>query len=253
MTNGHNGATQPPFGTNSPSPAIAADHRPLQAWAAQFNLATEAVNWALLDQALTDISTSADYNNQHLEFLGDAVLRLAAAEFLREAYPTLSVGEMAATRSQLVSDRTLTSLAQRYQLGQQLKLSSSAVGDRAGHASRLADAFEAVLGALYLSTHDLSLVRPWLDDDLQRLTQALQQDPARRNYKAALQELTQSHDKQLPEYRVSEISQVHGDPERFYAEVWYQDQSWGSGKGGSRKQAEQMAAQQALAKLTARL
>ena len=225
----------------------------LQAWAAQFGIPIEAVNWALLDQALTDISTSAEYNNQHLEFLGDAVLRLAAAEFLREAYPAMSVGDMAATRSQLVSDRTLTTLAQRYQLDRHLKLASSALGDRAGHASRLADAFEAVLGALYLSTSDLSLVRPWLDQELEQLTQALQADPARQNYKAALQELTQAHNKQLPEYRVTEISQVHGDAERFYAEVWYEGQQWGNGKGGARKQAEQVAAQRALHGLTAAL
>ena len=237
-----------PAAVASPPPARYAQ---LQAWLAPFHLPTHAVNWALLDQALTDISTSARYNNQHLEFLGDAVLRLAAAEFLREMYPAMSVGEMAATRSQLVSDRTLTTLAHRYRLDQQLKLSSSAAGDQAGQASRLADAFEAVLGALYLSTHDLSLVRPWLDGELKRLTQVLQQDPARQNYKAALQELTQAHDKQLPDYRVFEISQEHGDPERFYAEVWYQNKSWGDGKGGSRKQAEQMAAQQALAELTA--
>ncbi|MEO0541764.1 MAG: putative dsRNA-binding protein, partial [Cyanobacteria bacterium P01_A01_bin.105] len=124
-----------------------------------------------------------------------------------------------------------------------------AAGDRAGQASRLADAFEAVLGALYLSTNDLSLVRPWLDGEFQRLTQALQQDPARRNYKAALQELTQAHHKQLPDYQVAEISQVHGDPQRFYAEVWYQGKKWGDGKGGSRKQAQQAAAQQALRSL----
>ncbi|MEO0541432.1 MAG: ribonuclease III domain-containing protein, partial [Cyanobacteria bacterium P01_A01_bin.105] len=144
----------------------------LQQLVEPWGVATHAVNWALLDQALTDISTSAHYNNQHLEFFGDAVLRLSAAAFLREAYPQMTVGEMAATRSQLVSDRTLTRLAERHRLTYYLRLAKSAAGDRAGQASRLADAFEAVLGALYLSTNDLSLVRPWLDGEFQRLTQA---------------------------------------------------------------------------------
>jgi len=72
--------------------------RQLADWIVQLNIPTDAVDWALLDQALTDISTSATYNNQHLEFLGDAVLRLAAAEFLREAHPAMTVGDMAATR-----------------------------------------------------------------------------------------------------------------------------------------------------------
>jgi ribonuclease-3 len=211
--------------------------------------ANSAVDWSLLHQSLVDISTSADYNNQHLEFLGDAVLRLASAQFLRERYPTMTVGEMAAVRSQLVSDRTLAGWAAEYGLAKYLWMSVSATSDRAGSASRLADAFEAVLGALYLSTGDLSLIRPWLDVQFEQLAEEIQQDPARRNYKAALQELTQAHNKQLPEYRVTEISQVHGDTERFYAEVWYQGKQWGQGKGPSRKQAEQMAAQEALGNL----
>ncbi|NEP15424.1 MAG: ribonuclease III [Leptolyngbya sp. SIO4C1] len=213
----------------------------------------QRVQWQLLDQALSDISASPGYNNQQLEFLGDAVLRLAAAEFLREAHPQMAVGEMAAVRSQLVSDRTLAALAARYGLEQYLWLSASASSDKAGHASRLADAFEAVLGALYLSTQDFQLIRPWLDLHFEQLTQQIQQDPARHNYKAALQELTQAHHKQLPAYRVTEISQRHGDPERFQAEVWYQEQVWGQGKGPSIKQAEHVAARAAYDPLKALL
>ena len=210
---------------------------------------TESVRWDLLHQALIDISRSAEQNNEVLEFLGDAALRLAAAEFLQENYPQMSVGEMAAVRSQLVSDRTLALLATEYGFSRYLQISTSAAGDRAGQNSRLADAFEAVLGALYLSTHNLSLVRPWLDIHFERLTNAVKNDPARQNYKAALQELTQAHSKQLPEYSVKEISQRHGDPERFYAQVQYQGKLWGNGKGPSIKQAEQRAAQKAYEQL----
>lgn len=217
---------------------------------AKFGIVDSAcLRWDLLHQALIDISSSADHNNEVLEFLGDAALRLAAAEFLHETYPRMSVGEMAAVRSQLVSDRTLATLAKSYHFSRYLHLSSSAAGDRAGHSSRLADAFEAVLGALYRSTQDLSLIRPWLDPHFERLTQAIKNDPARQNYKAALQELTQAHSKQLPDYTVKEISQGHGDPERFYAQVQYQGKLWGEGKGPSIKQAEQRAARQAYQQL----
>ncbi|MGD1853052.1 MAG: ribonuclease III [Leptolyngbyaceae cyanobacterium] len=208
-----------------------------------------SIRWDILHQALVDISHSADQNNEILEFLGDAALRLAAAEFLQETYPDMAVGEMAAVRSQLVSDRTLALLAKDHNFGRYLKISTSAAGDRAGRSSRLADAFEAVLGALYLSTHDLSLIRPWLDGHFARLTDTIKNDPARQNYKAALQELTQAHSKQLPEYTVEEISQRHGDPERFYARVQYQGKLWGDGKGPSIKQAEQRAAQGAYQQL----
>lgn len=208
-----------------------------------------SIRWDLLHQALVDISRSADHNNEVLEFLGDAALRLAAAEFLQETQAHMSVGDMAAVRSQLVSDRTLAILARDHNFDRYLQISSSAAGDRAGRSSRLADAFEAVLGALYLSTHDLSMIRPWLDIHFERLTHTIKNDPARQNYKAALQELTQAHSKQLPNYTVSEISQSHGDPERFYAQVEYQGKLWGDGKGPSIKQAEQRAAQEAYQQL----
>ena len=110
----------------------------------------------------------------------------------------------------------------------------------------MADTFEAVLGALYLSAANLSLIRPWLDAHFERLTRILQTDPARQNYKAALQELTQSHYKALPVYKATEISQIHGDEERFHAEAWFQDRRLGEGKGRSIKLAEQAAAKVAL-------
>ena len=221
----------------------------LEALMDQLELPAGAVEYALLDLALTDISSSADANNEKLEFLGDAALRLAAGEFLMEAFPQMSLGEMSAVRSQLVSDRTLATLAKRYNLGHYLLLSKSAAGDKAGADSRLADTVEAILGALYLSAGNLSLIRPWLDPHLERITKELRSDPARQNYKAALQELTQSRYKSLPTYTSKEISQVHGDKERFHAEVWFNEALLGEGKGRSIKQAEQAAARIAFDQL----
>ncbi|MGB3300289.1 MAG: putative dsRNA-binding protein, partial [Phormidesmis sp.] len=145
-----------------------------------------------------------------------------------------------------VSDRVLATIAKHYHLSSYLQLSRSAQGDTAGADSRLADAIEAILGALYLSAGNLSLIRPWLDAHFEQLTHELQGDPAKQNYKAAVQELTQSCYKALPTYEVFEISQIHGDNERFRAEVWFQDKLWGEGKGRSRKMAEQAAAKTAF-------
>ena len=217
----------------------------------QLGLPEGSVKYALLNLALTDISSSADKNNEKLEFLGDAALRLAAGEFLMERFPQMALGEMSAVRSQLVSDRTLAALAKRYNLGHYLLLSKSAAGDKAGEDSRLADTVEAILGALYLSAGNLSLIRPWLDPHLERMTEELRSDPARQNYKAALQELTQSRYKSLPVYKSQEISKVHGDEERFRAEVWFNESLLGEGKGRSIKQAEQAAARIAFGKLKA--
>ncbi|MBD0335248.1 MAG: ribonuclease III [Cyanobacteria bacterium Co-bin13] len=203
------------------------------------------VNWQFLDLAFTHSSASASANYEYLEFLGDAALRLAAAEFLMETYPEASVGELAAVRSRLVSDQALAQLADDLGLESFVQMSSSAWGDKAGRRSRLADVFEAVLGVLYLERHNLSLIRLWLDGHLQRLAQQIWQDPTLQNYKAALQELTQAHFKALPQYQTQEVSHIHGDAERFASEVWFMDQCWGSGRGASMKQAEQIAAQRA--------
>lgn len=204
------------------------------------------VQWALLDLALTHPSISAETNYEQLEFVGDAVVRIATSEFLYETYPNALVGEFAAIRSVLVSDRILAQLAQIYGLERYLVVSSSAATDTAGETSRLADAFEAVLGALYLSTHTLELIRPWLDPHLQQLAAEIRNDPARQNYKDALQEWTQAHYKLLPEYRLKETSLAHNDAQRFTAEVWLQDRRLGEGKGRSKKAAEQAAAKQAF-------
>jgi ribonuclease III len=204
------------------------------------------VQWSLLDLALTHPTVSSKANYEQLEFVGDAVVRMAVAEFLIETYPELPVGEFTAIRSVLVSDRILAQLASSYGLERYLLVSESAMSDAAGQESRLAEAFEAVLGALYLSTHTLALIRFWLNPHLQRLAREVQADPARQNYKAALQEWTQAHYKMLPEYRVQETSPGHHQIDRFTAQVWFQGQQLGQGTGRSIKQAEQAAAQAAF-------
>lgn len=226
-------------------------HKQLQKFVQKLGLPEQApVRWELLDLALTHPSISTQANYEQLEFVGDAVVRIAASELLFEIYPDAAVGDFAAIRSVLVSDRILAQLALVYGLERYLLVSSSAASDKAGEPSRLADAFEAVLGALYLSTHTLELVRPWLDPHLQRLAAEIALDPARQNYKDALQEWTQAHYKLLPEYRLKETSIAHNDAHRFTAEVWLQDRQLGEGTGRSKKAAEQAAAKQAFLQLT---
>lgn len=211
------------------------------------------IRWDLLHQALTHATYSAESNYDQLEFVGDAVVKLATAEFLLTTYPTQKAGEMTAIRSILVSDRVLASIADRYHLDRYLLVGSSAAGDRGGRDSRLADAFEAVLASLYLSTRDLSLIHCWLDAELHPLADQIRQDPAFLNYKGALQELTSARYKALPEYRVEDKTKTHDDPERFAAEVWILGEVYGTGRGASKKAAEQAAAQVAFMELRSRL
>lgn len=208
-------------------------------------VSTAPIQWRLLDLALTHPTVSSEANYEQLEFVGDAVVRLVAAEILWETYPDSPVGEFAAIRSVLVSDRILAQLALEYSLELYLLVCDNASTDIAGQQTRLADAFEAVLGALYLSTHTLQLIRPWLDPHFKRLAAEIRSDPARLNYKAALQEWTQGQFKLLPEYRVQESPGPHSF-DRFSAEVWLQGKLLGEGKGRSIKAAEQAAAQVAF-------
>jgi ribonuclease III len=218
----------------------------LESFVQKLGLSTATpINWMLLDLALTHPTASTSANYEQLEFVGDAVIRLAVAELLLEQYPEFAVGEFAALRSVLVSDRTLAQFAKYYGLDRYLLVSNSALNDKLGEESRLAESFEAILGALYLSTHTLKLVRPWLDPHLHQLVSEIRSDPARQNYKAALQEWSQGTYKLLPNYRVVE-SQTAEHFARFTAEVWLNDQLLGRGSGRSIKAAEQAAAQVAF-------
>ena len=210
---------------------------------------TAPVDWLLLDLALTHPSISSTRNYEKLEFVGDAVIRLVAAELLRETYPNEPVGEFAAIRSIIVSDRFLAELADSYGIESYLLIGTNATGNPIGRQSWLADAFEAVLGALYLSTHTMELVRPWLDEALLVKAEKVRQDPARYNYKDALQEWTQGKYNILPEYRVKENTQAASTQSRFIAEVWLRDRCLGQGVGRSKKVAEQAAAKEAFFKV----
>lgn len=207
---------------------------------------TVTVNWELLDLALTHPTISQEANYQQLEFVGDSVIRLVAAEVLLEIYPEDVVGEFAAIRSILVSDRTLAEFAEGYGFDRYLLITDSAAQDPVGRISWLADAFEAVLGALYLSTKTMNLVRPWLDPLLIAKAAEIRQDPARQNYKDALQEWTQGQYKILPEYRVKEQRSSSDYQARFLAEVWLKNRKLGTGQGRSKKLAEQAAAKEAF-------
>ena len=223
--------------------------------------ANVSVDWSLLDLALTHPSVSRTHNYEQLEFVGDSVVRLATAELLLEIYPQEPVGEFAAIRSILVSDRVLADLAESYGIEPYMLIGANAMGNPSGRQSWLADAFEAVLGALYLSTNNMDLIRPWLDSALKLKAEQVRNDPARLNYKDALQEWTQRKYKILPEYKVVENEQFNLSPSskakdmtdldnRFVAEVWLKGRCLGKGYGRSKKASQQAAAKSAFLALT---
>ena len=203
-----------------------------------------------VDEALTHTSAGLTLNHERLEFLGDAVLRLAASEFLQRHHPDLSVGQRASLRAQLVSDRWLAELGQHCGIARVLTIGAIAAGDRTGRATLRAEACEALIGALYESwggaEGGLAPVHRWLTPHWQRSAVALQANPELHNWKSALQEWSQGLGRGLPQYTSDEVSSTHGDPRRFHCHVAVEGKQLGEGWGRSRRQAEQEAARMAL-------
>lgn len=207
----------------------------------------QSIDWDLLDQALIHPSFSTSYNNDYLEFFGDSVLRMVVVTFLRKNYSDRPVGDLAALRSHLVSDKVLAAIADSYGFDRFLIMGESARRDPKTVLSRLANSFEAFLGALYLSINNFSLITTWLEPHLESISKTILAQPAFGNSKAALQELTQRHWHILPEYKAIAST----EPQVFMVEVWVNDSCWGVGKGNSIKSAQQEAAAKALPVLLA--
>ena len=200
---------------------------------------------ALLDQieqALTHVSTGEARNHERLEFLGDAVLRLTATEFIDRHHADLSVGACSNLRAQLVSDRWLAAVGASVNLDPLLRLGRHAQGDAAAKETLRADATEALIGALYAALGDFQAIHGWLTPHWQKTAQAVLTDPHQFNGKSSLQEWTQGQGLGLPTYRTEERSKRHGDPERFQCQVSIQDRQLAEARGRSRKEAEQNAA-----------
>ena len=202
-----------------------------------------------IDQALTHVSSGRADHNERLEFLGDAVLRLAATEYLDRHHPQLSVGSSSGLRAQLVSDRWLAELGERIGLEPLLNLGPKALGDAAARATLRADATEALIGAIYRGTGHLESVHRWLTPHWHHTSAEVQTMPHRFQGKTTLQEWSQGQGLGLPVYVTEQRSSVHGDPQRFRSRVQVGDQVQAEALGRSRKEAEQNAAAAAVQRL----
>lgn len=197
----------------------------------------------LLEEALTHRSASAR-NNERLEFLGDALLNMVIAEYLFQAYPKASEGELSRLRASLVKGETLAELARGLKLGDWLRLGAGEL--KSGGFRResiLSDTLEAVFGAAYLDDGLETcrrLILRLYQDYLARLGSASElKDP-----KTRLQEHLQSRQQALPIYNVLEVC---GEPhaQSFVVECVAAD-ARAVATGVSRRKAEQEAARQVL-------
>jgi len=202
----------------------------------------------LLALALTHSSWSNERGlghkgcNERLEFLGDSILGFVVAEALYSAYGDKPEGEMTRLRAELVCEASLVESAEPLGLGEQLRLSKGeAMGGGHQRPSMIADAFEAVLAAIYLDGGE-EAARAFLGRTI--LPKIKKAAAAKHDYKTLLQEAVQRLGISAPTYRMSGES---GPDHRkvFTAQVLYGGEVTGEGSGFSKKEAEQAAAQAA--------
>jgi ribonuclease-3 len=204
---------------------------------------------ALLEQALRHASWCNEHaaakleDNERFEFLGDAVLDLVVGHKLMTRFPQLKEGELSVTRAQVVSEAGLSEVAAQLGIGQWLVLGKGE--EKSGGRTKpsiLADAFEALLAAVYLDGGFVAAV-----EIVERLlAQRIETVEFKGffDFKTRLQETAQARLKSTPTYRVvQEIGPDHD--KRFVVAVTIADDEWARAVGKSKKEAEQMAAAEA--------
>lgn len=208
---------------------------------------------SLLETALTHRSYLSEPqgegkpSNERLEFLGDSVLAVIVNEYIYGIYPDASEGTLSKMKSVLVSEAVLSRIASQLQLGDFLFMSKGE--EQSGgreRASLLADAFEALIGAMYLDS-GLTKTRDFLLRELGDEVVAVERGEEGKDYKSILQEVLQAQFKVGPTYKV--IDERGPDHDKvFTIEVKCGQKVLGRGTGKSKKEAEQAAAAQALKK-----
>jgi len=193
--------------------------------------------------------TAGASSNERLEFLGDAVLGLVVTDHLFRTYPDLAEGELAKVRASVVNSEALAEVASSLRLGDALLLGKGE--DSSGGREKpsiLADAMEAILGAVYLDggwDAAAAVVMGLLGERIEEAAAG----PGGQDFKTRLQELSARRFDQLPRYEVSDDGPDHA--KRFFARVLVGGVARGRGEGRSKKQAEQGAARDAWHQLAA--
>jgi len=187
-------------------------------------------------------------DNERLEFLGDAILNFMVAERLYKEFPKLPEGDLTEIRASLVCRDTLAEVASSLRLGDWLLLGQGeeASGGRTKQ-SNLANAMEALIGAIYLD-QGLAATRRFVLKQLKPELRKIKAGKMTPNYKAIVQELIQGQKKPTPVYRLVETAGPDHNKE-FTAEILVEGEALGRGTGKSKKAAESQAARAAWERL----
>ncbi|MCK9407824.1 MAG: ribonuclease III [Bacteroidetes bacterium] len=226
------------------------------------------IDWNLLESAMQYSVRNKDYfvralvhrsfipishvealeSNERMEFLGDSILNFVVAEYLFRQYPEKEEGELTILRARLVNRKALAFCAKEIDLKQFMLTHTNSAGvQEKGFDTILADAYEAIIAALFLD-NGMAVAKNFI---LTRLTSALANGYLKvsdQNYKSELLELSQAQGTGIPRYQT--LKEEGPDHDRtFTIQVLISNEAMGTGVGKNKKEAEQAAAEEAVAKL----
>jgi ribonuclease-3 len=203
---------------------------------------------ALIHRSYLQLIDERWESNERLEFLGDAILSFVVAEHLFRTYPEMEEGNLTKLRSRLVNRKILAQRSKDLHLSDFLLLSTSAAQSiDSGSESIIADAFESIIGALYLDG-GFAAAKRFIYASLLKNPEVFNSAMMDDNYKSALLEYVQARSLGIPRYSVTQEEGPEHD-RRFTVEVTIGAHSWGVGSGRSKKEAEQSAAADALERI----
>lgn len=215
-----------------------------------YNLLEERIDYVFKDkdliiEALTHKSYKKPYNNERLEFLGDAVLDLIVGEYLFTKFPKSNEGILSKIRASLVNESGFTLIARKLDLGSYIYLSSAEENNNGrDKPSLLSNAFESIIGAIYLDS-GLSVAKEIAVKLIEECHPKIDLDSLSKDYKTALQELTQSVHGVTPVYKL--IDSFGPDHKKeFVIAIVLNDETIATAKGKSKKEAQQNSAKLAL-------
>jgi len=216
----------------------------------QFKALEKALNYQfkrndLITEALTHKSYKKPYNNERLEFLGDAVLDLIVGEYLFKKFPKEDEGVLSKIRASLVNEKGFTKLALSINLGESLLISGAEENNKGRtKPSLLSNAFEAIIGAIYLES-GLEISAKIAIRLIEEAYETIDLNSLSKDFKTTLQELTQADFGETPNYKlVRAFGPDH--KKEFEIAVELQNRIIASAIGHSKKEAQQKAAEIAL-------
>ena len=199
----------------------------------------------LITEALTHKSYKKPYDNERLEFLGDAVLDLVVGEYLFNKFPNSDEGKLSKIRASLVNEAGFNKLASYLNLGEFIYLSNAEENNGGREkSSLLSNAFEAVMGTIYLEA-GLEMVDKIAIRLIEINHKDISLDSLFKDFKTSLQEITQARYGQTPEYKVV-ASRGPDHKKEFEVAVYIEDKEYARAIGKSKKIAQQDAAEKAL-------